>query len=423
MTDTTPGAVAVTLLVLFLASLLLSRTHLLRMIFRTVRAAQPGQRWRTLWFMLRAIATRRKADPGPRTPEERAFSVPDDPLRTVPYAQWHRLDSLVANARKVSAFETGTSASSLDLDGSVVLVRSRDDVTFDIGVLAPDGEFHTVTGPDGVRCATAPRPSIDHGALAWWQIAMDGKSAVLWAAAQGGEARVLHTESLPTGQARPWEPYGWVVVAGDWAVWTILTRDLKQRGRIGATSMDGRTYYLGETQFPTIHRDPGAERLGRRIVAVNIAKEDYSGLGQVAEVDLNGPTPTVRILRTGAHPGASVYEGTVVGYWAAVKALQLPGGLWVSLPMGTSVSDVISDGEWCVGLVFSPPDAVTKSTSVSELFHLPTGARQRLTETPWGVAEIRGDRVLWSWAPPQQHTFGAHSWVGELRAPGTAAHT
>jgi hypothetical protein len=152
-------------------------------------------------------------------------------------------------------------------------------------------------------------------------------------------------------------------------------------------------------------------------VAVNVADGELSIRGQLAEIDLNGPVPAMRILKADIYPGASVCNGSVVGYWSPVRVLQLPDGVWVPMPLGTSATDIVSDGEWCAGLVFNPADATTKNIQVCELFHVPTGARQRLSDSRFGMVDLRGDRVLWSWAASDKDDHRRTSWVGELRAP------
>ncbi len=423
MSESMTGAAAIVLLTVFLTSLLLRRAPIVRFVAHTIRNAPRGHRAKASRIVLGAVFGRRNTPPKPRTPGEAAFRLPDGPVRTVPYEQWQRVDTLIANARNVTTIESNQEAVSLDTDGSVVVVRYRDDTTSDIGVPTPDGSLHAVTGPDGVESTTTPRPSIDNGTIAWWQTALDGKSATIWVARRGSPPRALRIEPLPHGKPRPWEPYGWVVVAGDWVVWTLLTRDPKRPGAIVATAMDGHTYHLGTTRFVTLHRDRGAEREGRGVVAFNLAEGEMVSLGQVAEVDLNGPVPAVRILRAGAHPGASVCNGAVVGYWSAVRAVQLPGGVWVTFGVGTSASasDIFSDGEWCAGRVFNPVDALTKNVSVSELFHVPSGTRQRLSESPSGIVDIRGHRVLRAWAPRDKLARGRSSWTGELLAPPAAS--
>lgn len=376
---------------------------------------QPREhRWIIAREIARVLVKHRTSSELPQTEEEAQFQLPDEPVRTVPYGQWHRLDTLVANPRRITTLESQTRGASLDVDGSVVLVRRRDETTSDIGVLSPDGSARSITGPNGIVSAFSPSPNIDRGTVAWWQIALDGKSAELWVSQPGSQPRVLHTELTPNGRRIPLSPYGWVCVAGDQIAWTMLSGG---SGTIGVTSMDGTTHRMGTTQFPTVHRDRAAERAGRRVVAVNIARDEAPVNGQVAQILLDGPYPELRVLRGGAFPGASVCEGSVVGYWKSTRTLQLPGGLWVHMPPASTVVDVISDGEWCAGNVFGAPDRTGGAVAVQDLFHLPTGARQRLCEIPFGIVDIRAGRILWTWKAEDSPDGAASSWVGDLRAP------
>ena len=193
---------------------------------------------------------------------------------------------------------------------------------------------------------------------------------------------------------QPSLPYGWVCVVGDQIAWTMLSGG---SGIVGVTSMEGTTHRLGTTHFPTVHRDRSAERARRRVVAVNIAKGDAPVNGQVAEIVLDGPSPELRVLRGGALPGASVCEGSVVGYWKPTRTLQLPGGLWVHMPPGSAVTDVISDGEWCAGTVFGAPDRMGGAVTVLDLFHLPTGADSAFARCLLESSIFGRERILWTW--------------------------
>lgn len=377
----------------------------------------PEHRWIVIRRILRELVKRHKRIRPPRTEEEARFRLPDDPARTVPFDQWNRVDSLVTRAVCLTTPEMRTLASSLDVDGSVTLVRRRDDVTSDITVLAPDGTSRPITGPHGVVSASTPFPSIDRGTVAWWQVALDGKSALLWVAEQGVPPRVLHTEFTPDGLPIPLPPSGWVRVAGDQVVWTMLSGAL---GWVGVTSFDGTTRRIGRTRYPTVHRDRSAEQEGRRVFAVNLAESDFISEGQVAQVDLDGAVPEFRILRAGAFPGASVCRGAVVGFWRSKQILQLPGALWVQMPLRAVVTDIISDGEWAAGRVLRTTDGPRKVGWVHELFHLPTGAIQQLCQDPHGIVDIRAGRILWTSKPKGSPDGGQISWVGQLRAPTPA---
>lgn len=374
-----------------------------------------GRRWPVVKVILLTFIPRGRTRRLPESPDEAAFRMPDEAQRTVPYNQWHQVNHLVANVRQVSSLESRTSAVSLDVDGSVVVVRYRDETTSDIAVVAPDGSSRVVTGPEGVVAARWPLPNIDRGTVAWWQIAINGKSAHLWIARPGLTPHVLHTESLPQGQPLPLAPHGWVLVAGDKVAWTMVTGI---EGTIGVTSLDGTTHRVGRTRLPTLHRDGAAESEGRRVAAVSVMEGEALNFGRVGELNLDGPTPELRLLRSGTHPGASVCNGSVVGFWLSQRVLQLPGGLWVQMPQGSSAVDFTSDGEWCSGNIFRAPESRDRERYVGELFHLPTGARQRLCEQTVGPPQLRAGRVLWSWAAETGRNFaGASSWVGELRAP------
>lgn len=380
----------------------------------------PEHRWIVIRRILRGLVKRHKRIGPPRTEEEAWFRLPDDPVRTVPLDQWHRLETLVKNPIRLTTPEMRTQASSLDVDGSVTLVRRRDDVTSDITVLAPDGTKRMITGPHGVVSASMPFPSIDRGTVAWWQVALDGKSALLWVAEQGVPPRVLHTEFTPDGLPIPLPPSGWVRVAGDQVVWTMLSGEL---GWVGVTSLDGTTRRIGRTRYPTVHRDRSAEYEGRRVFAVNLAESDFIGEGKVAQVDLAGADPEIRILRAGAFPGASVCRGAVVGFWRSKQILQLPGALWVQMPLRAVVTDIVSDGEWAAGRVLRNTDGPRTVGWVHELFHLPTGAIQQLCQDPHGIVDIRAGRILWSSAQKGSSPGSASSWVGELRAPSPAVES
>ncbi|MCB2413231.1 hypothetical protein LGT39_10295 [Demequina sp. TTPB684] len=384
-------------------------------LHKSVMDQPRGRRWPVVKAILRAFVPSGRTRRLPQSPDEAAFRMPDDARRTVPYEQWHQVSDLVANARQVSSLQSRTSGVSLDIDGSVVVIRYRDETTSDIAVVAPDGSFRAITGPEGVVAARWPMPSIDRGTVAWWQIAIDGKSAHLWVAEPSLTPRMLHTESLPKGQPLPLAPDGWVLVAGDKVAWTMLTGS---EGTIGVTSLDGTTHRVGRTRFPTLHRDTAAEREGRRVAAVSVMEGDAVDFGQVGELSLDGPIPVLRLLRSGTYPGASVCDGSVVGFWLSQRVLQLPGGLWVHMPQGSSAIDFTSDGEWCAGNLFRAPQSRDRERYVGELFHLPTGVRQRLCEQALGPPQLRAGRILWSWAAETGRDFaGASSWVGDLRAP------
>ena len=408
-------------MVAMLAALFLLRfKHVVRLIIHSIRSHERGNRWRATRQVVRILVTPRTGRAVPRTPDEAAFLLPDEAKRTVPFHEWQRVDTLVVNAVNVTSIAARTTAIALDVDGSVTIVHHRDGTTYDITVLGPDGLTRLITGPEGVESAVPPRPSIDKGTVAWWAITMDGKAASLWVAEPLAAPRVLHTESCPYGQSYPFTPDGWVVVAGDRVAWTLETRRPGEPGIIAVTTMDGTTHRVGVPRTPTLHRDRAAELQGRRVVAVNMDGGVGADMGRVAAIDLDGRLPTVHILRSGSHPGASVCNGVVVGFWGRKGVLQLPHGVHVRMPAGTSAIDVVSDGEWCAGLVFDPPDGVTRHVFVNELFHLPTGTRQRLSESSAGLVDIRGGRVLWEWAPAGHSGFGTSSWVGQLRVPTLA---
>ncbi len=390
-------------------------------LHKAVMSQPRGRRWPVAKAMLLAFVPRRRTLRVPQAPEERSFRLPDDAQRTVPYAQWHAVNHLVANARQVSSLESRTAGLALDIDGSVVIVRYRDETTSDIGISAPDGGFRAITGPDGVIAARWPHPSIDRGTVAWWQISLDGKAAHLWIAQPGVTPRVLHTENLPDGKPLPLAPHGWVLAAGDKVAWTILTG---LEGTIGVTSLDGTTHRVGRTRLPTLHRDHAAESRGRRVAAVSVIEGDEVDFGQVGELNLDGPVPELRLLRSGTYPGASVCDRSVVGFWMRQRVLQLPGGVWVQMPPMSAAIDITSDGEWCTGNVSRAPESTHRDQYVGELFHLPTGARQRLCEQSFAPPQLRAGRILWSWAPENGIDIaGASSWVGDLRAPTAARPT
>lgn len=374
----------------------------------------PEHRWIVIRQILRGLFRHHKRIAPPRTEEEARFRRPDDPVRTVPLDQWHRLETLVTNPIRLTTPEMRTWATALDVDGSVTLVHMRDDHTSDIAVLSPDGTNRTVTGPDGVVSAWMSSPSVDRGSVAWWQVALDGKSAQLWVSEPAAAARVLHTELVPDGKPHPFCPYGWVCIAGDQVVWTMLSGET---GTIGVTSLDGTTHRMGSTRYPTVHRDRAAEHLGRRVVAVNLSVPGFATQGHIAQIDLDGPAPVIHALKAGAFPGGSACLGSAVGYWRETRALQLPGGLGVPMPVGTAATDIISDGEWAVGRVLRTHIRPRGGSWAHELFHLPTGATQRLGLDPFGVADIRAGRILWASKQEGSPHGSASSWVGELRAP------
>jgi hypothetical protein len=407
---------------MILAALILGRWPVIRLIVQSVRTYPKEHRWKAIRRGLGVLVTPIRHYPRITTSDEQAFRSPDEPVRTVSYDQWPRVDSLVGNIRNVTSASSRSEATSLDIDGCVAVLRHRDEITFDIDVVAPDGATRRITAPDGIVSAASPWPSIDHGTVAWWQVALDGKTATLWVAQPGLPARQLHTEQILGGEPLPFAPSGWVRVAGDQVAWTMLPNG-KVAGIIGVTTIGGTTHHLGTTRFATIHRDAAAELHGRRVFAVNLADGEPSIMGRVAEVDLDGPVPTIHILRAGAYPGASVCNGFVVGFWSRARALQLPGGLSIRLLDGMAAADIVSDGEWCAGRVFNPPDSTTKKVSVGELFHLPSGTKQRLTDRLAGIVDIRAGRVLWSWFPSDEPRAFASSWVGELRAPSPQVDT
>lgn len=418
---TTHAFVALLAMCALLAALFLLRfKHVVRLIIHAIRSHERHNRWRAAGQVVRTLVAPRTAGPAPRTPDEAAFLLPDEAIRTVPFHAWKRVETLVVNAVNVTSIAARTAAIALDVDGSVTIVHHRDGTTYDIAVLGPDGSTRVITGPEGVVSAVPIFPSIDRGTVAWWEATMDGKTSSLWVAEPFAAPRLLHEEASPHGQSHPFTPFGWVVVAGDRVAWTLSAGRPGELGTIAVTSMDGTTHRLGAPRTLTLHRDRGAELQGRRVVAVNMAGGVGTGMGQVAAIDLDGPLPIVRILRSGNFPGASVCKGSVVGFWPAKRILQLPGGVHVAMPAGTSAIDMVSDGEWCGGLVFNPPDGVTKDVSVNELFHIPTGTRQRLSENSAGLVDIRGTRVLWKWVPAGYSGLGTSSWVGQLRVPELA---
>lgn len=372
------------------------------------------QRWAVIGEILRAVFKRHKRVGRPLTEEEARFRRPDDPVRTVPFDQWYRLDTLVKDPVRLTTPEIRTWAAALDVDGSVAMLRQRDDLTSDITVLSPDGTRRAITGPDGVVSAWPPAPSIDRGTLAWWHVALDGKSAQLWVSEPAAPGpRVLHTEQTPTGRSAPMCPYGWVCAAGDRIAWTMLSGGT---GVIGVTSLDGTTYRLGPTKYPTVHRDRAAELQGRRVVAVNLDTPGFTSTGQIAEIDLDAPSPALRVIKAEAFPGGSACLGSAVGFWRTERVLQLPGGLGVPMPAGSIVSDITTDGEW-VGATVLRSDGTGRPAWVQEVFHVPTGAIHMLGGSHHGVVDIRAGRVLWSSGHEGWPSGSVTSWVGELQAP------
>lgn len=408
-------AILASLLLATLPRLLVPAAGVAAALKSAYRQHPPEHRWTVIWQLIRTLFRRRTRVEPPQTVAEARFRHPDDPARTVPFDQWQRVDTLVTNVVNVANPATRTYATSLDVDGTVIVVRRRDESTSDIAVLSPEGTSRVITGPHGIASASMPIPSVDRGIIAWWQVAFSGRSAELWVCIPGTAPRVLHTELMPDGKPIPLQPSGWVCVSGSHVVWTMLTGET---GMVGVTSLDGTTHHIGRTWFPTLHRDRAAELHGRHIVAANLAENGTIGEGLVTQIDLDGSEPATRVLKGGAFPGASTFEGTVVGFWRSIRTLQLPGRLWVRMPAGAAVIDIISDGEWAAGTIIGAPDTEKAGTSVVDLLHLPTGARQRLGENPAGIVDIRAGRILWRTHAHGSVPEAATSWVGQLRAPG-----
>lgn len=91
--------------------------------------------------------------------------------------------------------------------------------------------------------------------------------------------------------------------------------------------------------------------------------------------------------------------------------LELPGGLWIKLPPGAITSDVAATPEWAA---FHLTRVVRNDLiKTNQLVHIPTRRRRTLADPSWAAPTIRGDRVMWSIAPPGESAMKVNPYLTE----------
>lgn len=385
-----------------------------RWITRTLRAVPRGKRLAVAGAMLKGATSRQKTNQVPDDASETVAALyraaPE--LRQIPLTGWHELGTLVNEVRAVAGPEVGVYGASLDVDGSVLVTTRHEDGGYVVSVVGPDG---STTGIVEEREGIVLDASIDHGRCAWWHVTPELNRADLrmWDPSTGFMSLGHLRYELSSIQD---EPVGWVVLAGDTAVGTLLG---EPRGVVVAGRPGQPLTRLGGTRFVTVARDAAAEKRGLQQVAATLHGPETDDSDQLTSFDVSAFPPRPGAVRRAMIPGASVADGQPVGLWPRPRLLELPGALGVPLaPDAYMAGDPRSDGEFVAFLRF---DAGQRGTPKGKpvVLHMPTGAMCTLGSSGSARMEIRGGRVMWSELVSDK-PFRAVTYVGELHRPGTA---
>lgn len=275
-----------------------------------------------------------------------------------------------------------------------------------IAHIAADGQQRIVAEGGPHREGFASGVSIDRGTISWWRLT-DSPTAELWVARPGEAPRIV-VNHTPRAVEKGFPTSGWTVAMGDRIVWSLK---VGMAGDVGVTDLAGRTSVMTSDGMITVLRDIAAEFHGRSVAAFSVGPGVTPLEIQVCSLDLSTEPPTVTSIRRGLFMGASVADGVAVGLRRETETLELPGGLWIKLPPGAITSDVAATPEWAA---FHLTRVVRNDLiKTNQLVHIPTRRRRTLADPSWAAPTIRGDRVMWSIAPPGESAMKVNPYLTE----------